>query len=236
MSLKEVVEGSETRAGRIFDTIITAAIFLSIGSFSLETLPELSAKVQSVLQWTEVGCVGLFTVEYLLRFIVAERKSSFVFSVYGLIDLVAIVPFYVSLGVDLRSIRLVRLLRLLRILKLARYTKAIDRLRRAVLIAREELLVFLGIAGIVIYLSAVGIYYFENAAQPEVFASVFHSLWWSVVTLTTVGYGDVYPITLGGRVFTVVVVMAGLGMVGVPTGLIASALASVRAAETTKTI
>ena len=126
--------------------------------------------------------------------------------------------------------------RLLRILKLARYTKAIDRLRLAVLIAREELLVFLGIAGVVIYLSAVGIYYFENAAQPEVFASVFHSLWWAVVTLTTVGYGDVYPITLGGRVFTVVVVMAGLGMVGVPTGLIASALASVRASETTKEI
>ena len=109
-------------------------------------------------------------------------------------------------------------------------------MRLTVLIAREELLVFLGIAGVVIYLSAVGIYYFENAAQPEVFASVFHSLRWAVVTLATVGYGDVYPITLGGRVITVVVVMAGLGMVGVPTWLIASALASVRASETTKEI
>jgi len=82
-----------------------------------------------------------------------------------------------------------------------------------------------------IYLSAVGIYYFENEAQREIFVSVFHSLWWSVVTLTTVGYGDVYPITLGGRIFTIVVLMAGLGMVVVPTGLIASALASVRAAD-----
>ena len=104
-------------------------------------------------------------MEYVLRVVVADRKITFIFSVHGLIDLAAILPFYVALGIDLRSIRAIRLLRFLRILKLARYTtKAIDRLCRAAGIAREELLVFLGGAGLLIYLSAVGIYYFENEA------------------------------------------------------------------------
>mgnify|MGYP003767444705 FL=1 len=100
----------------------------------------------------------------MLRVVVADRKITFIFSVHGLIDLAAILPFYIALGIDLRSIRAIRLLRFLRILKLVRYTKAIDRLRRAVGIAREELLVFLGGASLLIYLSAVGIYYFENEA------------------------------------------------------------------------
>ena len=82
-----------------------------------------------------------------------------------------------------------------------------------------------------IYPSAVGIYYFENEAQPEIFVSVFHSLWWSVVTLTTVGYGDVYPVTTGGKVFTFVVLIVGLGIVSVPAGLVASALSKAREME-----
>ena len=217
MRLKQVVEGTETRVGRFFDSVVTGVIFVAVVSFSFETLPDLQPETQTFLHWVEIVCVFLFTVAYVLRVVVADRKIAFLFSVHGLIDLAAILPFYIALGVDLRSIRAIRLLRFLRILKLARYTKAIDRLRQAVGIAREEILVFLGGAGVLIYLSAVGVYYFENEAQPEVFVSVFHSLWWSVVTLTTVGYGDVYPIMLGGRIFTVVVLMAGLGMVAVPS-------------------
>jgi len=82
-----------------------------------------------------------------------------------------------------------------------------------------------------LYFSAVGIYYFENEAQPDKFASVFHSLWWSVATLTTVGYGDVYPVTVGGKVFTFLVLLIGLGIVSVPAGLVASALSKARAME-----
>ena len=199
MRLKQVVEGTETRVGRFFDSVVTGVIFVAVVSFSFETLPDLQPETQTFLHWVEIVCVFLFTVEYVLRVVVADRKIAFLFSVHGLIDLAAILPFYIALGIDFRSIRVIRLLRFLRILKLARYTKAIDRLRQAVGIAREEILVFLGGAGVLIYLSAVGVYHFENEAQPEVFVSVFHSLWWSVVTLTTVGYGDVYPITLGGR-------------------------------------
>ena len=105
------------------------------------------------------------------------------------------------------------------------------RFHQAFLIAKEEIVLFLGVALMVIYFAAVGAYFFEHEAQPEAFASVFHSLWWAVVTLTTVGYGDVYPVTLGGRIFTFFVLIAGLGIVSVPAGLMASALAQARAME-----
>ena len=211
--------------------MVVLLILLSIATFSLETLPNLPPAIVSALDLAEIVLVALFTIEYGLRIALADDRWGFVRSVSGLIDLVAILPFYVSLGVDLRSVRVLRLLRLLRILKLARYSGAIVRFQRAVPLAREELLVFLGIAVMLIYLSAVGIYYFEREAQPEQFASVFHSLWWAVVTLTTVGYGDAFPVTLGGRMFTFAVLMAGLGIVAVPTGLLASALARVREEE-----
>ncbi len=175
----------------------------------------------------------IFTIEYLLRVVVAENKVRFIFSFFGLVDLAAILPFYISSGLDLRAIRVFRLLRLVRILKLFKYNLAIKRFHRALVITKEELILFGFVAIILLYLSAVGIYYCENAAQPELFKSVFHSMWWALTTLTTVGYGDMYPITVGGRVFTFFVLVIGLGTVAVPTGLIASALAKVREEEAT---
>lgn len=147
--------------------------------------------------------------------------------------MIAILPFYISSGFDLRSIRTFRLLRLIRILKLFKYSQAIARFHRALVIVKEELILFGFVAVIMLYLSAVGIYYFENSTQPERFKSVFHSLWWAVTTLTTVGYGDLFPITVGGKLFTFFVLIIGLGIVAVPTGLIASALSRARDEETT---
>lgn len=96
------------------------------------------------------------------------------------------------------------------------------------MIAREELILFFGVALLLLYLTAVGIYYFEHEAQPDDFRSVFHGLWWALVTLTTVGYGDVVPITLGGRFFTFILLMIGLGIFSTPAGLLASALTMAR--------
>ena len=109
-----------------------------------------------------------------------------------------------------------------------RYSKAIRRFHVAFRLAKEEFVLFAFVAVMILYLSAVGIYYFENEAQPEHFRSVFHSLWWAVATLTTVGYGDVYPVTVGGKIFTFFVLMVGLGIVAVPAGLVASALSKAR--------
>lgn len=222
--LKNIVELNDNPKSRYFAYFIQILIFVSIVSFSVETIPDLSSSTRSILRVIEVFCVVVFTVEYLLRIYVSDRKLRFIFSFYGLIDFLAILPFYLALGIDLRSLRALRFLRLFRLLKLMRYNRAINHFTRAIATAKEEIVLFLIVTLILIYISAVGIYYFENEAQPEHFASVFDSLWWSIITLTTVGYGDVYPVTVGGRVFTFIILMIGLGIVAIPTGIISSAL------------
>ncbi len=128
-----------------------------------------------------------------MRLYLARPRWKYVTSFYGIIDLLAIAPFYLMAAFNLQAVRAFRLLRLLRLFKLVRYTNAVHRFRRAFSIARDDLVLFGVIALIVLYLSAIGIYHFEHEAQPEKFSSVFDSLWWAVATLTTVGYGDIYP-------------------------------------------
>ena len=230
-SLKRIVEHNDARWGRVFDLAIQSLIIVSLVSFSIETLPNLTATAQHWLKIIEIATVLVFSLEYLLRVWAADQKFRYIFSFFGVIDLMAILPFYLSVGIDLRSIRALRFLRLFRAFKVVRYSKAIQRFHRAFLIAKEEIVLFLCVAVLVLYFAAVGIYYFENEAQPETFASVFHSLWWALATLTTVGYGDVYPVTVGGRVFTFFVLLVGLGIVSVPAGLVASALSKAREME-----
>lgn len=229
--LKQIVEHDDTPAGRAFDLAIQSLIVLSLITFSVETLPNLSSNAQWRLYAIEIATVVIFTVEYLLRVLLSDEKRKFVFSFFGLIDLMAILPFYIATGIDLRAIRAFRFLRLFRAFKIVRYSKAIRRFHRAFIIAREELVLFIIVTVMLMYFSAVGIYYFEHDAQPKQFASVFHSLWWSVATLTTVGYGDIYPVTVGGKIFTFGVLLIGLGIVSVPAGLVASALSKARAME-----
>ena len=230
-AVKRVVEKTDTISGKIFDFTVQGLVIVSLISFSLETLPDLSESHKSILSIIEIITVLLFSVEYLLRIVVARKKLSFVFSFFGLVDLIAILPFYLSLGIDLRSIRIVRLLRIFRMLKLARFGSAIKRFRMAFSIVKEELILFSSVTAMLLYVSAVGIYYFENEVQPQMYSSVFDGLWWAVVSLTSVGYGDIYPITVGGKLFACLVILIGLGIVAVPTGLFASALSQVRKLE-----
>jgi len=223
-SLKKLVDDEQSKWGSVFNLFIKILIVLSLISISVETLPRLDSRVVTFLELFEVITVLIFSIEYILRVIVADKKLKFIFSFYGIIDLVAILPFYIATGLDLRSVRIFRLLRVIRMMKFTRYNDAVNRLIGAFQTIKAELVVFFMITLCVLYVSALGIFYFENPAQPDKYVSVFHSLWWSVATLTTVGYGDVYPITIGGRVFTFLILMIGLGLISVPTGLIASAL------------
>lgn len=226
--LKATVESNETKAGQVFDLTIQFLILTSLLDFSIETLPNLSESSRNWLQVIEIVTVSVFTTEYLLRVYLANPRRGFVFSFFGIIDLLSILPFYLSSGVDLRSIRALRLLRLFRALKLVRYSAAMQRFHLALRIAREELVLYFFVTIMLIYFAAVGIYFCENEAQPEKFQSVFHSLWWAVASLTTVGYGDVYPVTVGGRIFTFVILLIGLGIVAVPAGVVASSLQAAR--------
>lgn len=222
-NIKSLFDNTKS-SGNSFELFIQLLIFISIITFSVETLPDLSSRTIEVLNIIEIVCVIIFTLEFIGRILYSKKGLKYILSFYGLIDLIAIVPFYISLGFDLRSIRILRLLRLFRILKLSKFNKGIDILRKSLASIRTELSIVMMFALVFIYLSSVGIYFFENEAQPENFKSIFHSIWWAIATLTTVGYGDVYPITLGGKIFSSIIILIGIGIIAIPTGLIASAI------------
>ena len=231
MSLRQIINESNTVAGKTFDYAVLALIVFSIITLTVDTLPDLPPIIDNALDISEIVITVLFTIEYFFRVATSPRKRDYIFSFYGIVDLIAILPFYIALGVDLRAVRAFRLFRIIRILKLTRYSRAMERFKKALSYAKEEVVIFLIATVIILYLAAVGMYYFEHDAQPEAFQSIFDSLWWAVATLTTVGYGDVYPVTVGGKIFTFLILMCGLGVVAVPAGLIAAALSKVRRDE-----
>ena len=226
-----ILEDNTTKKGRYFDYFIQTLILLSLASFAIVTLPDLSIALRKSLHIFETISIIIFSVEYILRVYVSKHPFRYIFSFYGIIDLLSILPFYLSKFLDLRFLRAFRIFRVFRALKLIRYNKALNRFRLGFLIVREEIILFFLVTLVLIFITSAGIYFFENEAQPEVFKSVFHSAWWSIVTLTTVGYGDVYPITLGGKIFTFFVLMIGVGLVTVPAGLVATALSKARENE-----
>lgn len=228
--LRKIIDGNTTKKGRIFDYIVEILIFISLVGFALETLPNNSVQTIFILRCIEVGSVVLFTIEYFLRIYVAKKPTHYIFSFYGIIDFLAIFPFYAGAS-SLLSLRAFRIFRIFRAFKLIRYNTALARFQQAWKIIKEEVILFLIVTGIFLFLASAGIYYFENPEQPEIFSSIFSSAWWAVVTLTTVGYGDVYPVTVGGKIFTFFILMIGVGIVTVPAGLVSSALTKAREME-----
>lgn len=229
--LRAVIEDTSTVKGKIFDYFIQALILLSLLAFTIETFPDNSKVTIELLNTFEFLCVIVFSIEYLLRVIVSKKPLKYIFSFYGIIDFLAIFPFYLKSIYDLRALRAFRIFRIFRALKLIRYNRALNRFNIASKIVKEELILFLILTSIFVFIASAGIYFFENEAQPENFSSVIHSGWWAIVTLTTVGYGDVYPITVGGKIFTTFIVLIGVGIVTIPAGLVASALSKAREIE-----
>ena len=229
--LRNLVEINDNPSSKIFDITIQLVIILSILSFSIETIPDLEQSTRDALNMFEVFSVAIFTIEYIIRIYTAQKRWSYIFSFYGIIDLLSILPFYLSFFLDLRSLKAFKLFRLFRLFKLTKYNKTLDRFQKAIVNSKEEFVLFLILTLIMFYLSSVGIYYFEHEAQPKIFSSIFDSMWWAVATLTTVGYGDVYPITVGGKIFTTFMLLIGLGIVGIPAGIVAAALTEVNKSQ-----
>ena len=225
------MEQRRTRKDRVERVVNTSSIWLIVVYLllmPLETLGGLPAAAYVALERFEIAATGLFIVEYFLRVWVADRKREYVLSFYGIVDFIAIFPALVLPMAGLQELRALRLLRLFRLTKALRYSQAARRFGRALADAKEEVVIFLSATAVLLYVASVGIYHFEHEAQPEAFASVFHAWWWAVATLMTIGYGDVYPITTGGRIFTAIIALLGLGTVATLTGIVASALSKVK--------
>ena len=211
-----------------FSLFIQLLILASAFVFAFESgrpTPDPYARYFKIL---DIGFLTLFTVEYLLRIWGAPKKRAFIFSFFGIVDLLAILPAMLFLLPHFRMLRILRFLRIFRILKVTRFILAVDRLTTALNDVKTELFALVILSLMFVYLAACGIHYFEKDTQPEAFGSIFSSMWWAIVTLTTIGYGDVYPVTVGGRVFAALVAFVGVGIIAIPAGLLASVLTEAR--------
>lgn len=219
---------------KVFDIFVLTLIVINVVLVISDTFQGIPDSIRSVFGYVEVFSVIVFTVEYLLRvwtatYIYPEKgplvaRIRYIFSFMAMVDLLAILPFYLPfiITVDLRVLRMLRLLRLMRILKLNRYTQALSVISGVLKKKASQLLSSVFVVLLLMVIASVLMYYIENPAQPEVFQDAFSGLWWAVATLTTVGYGDIYPITAIGKVLSAVIAMLGIGLVAVPTGIISA--------------
>jgi len=230
----DVLEGNDPRFGKPYVLFNNAVIVLAVVAYAASTMPELPQAMHHALLVAETVIIVTFAADYLLRLFCAPNALGYAFSFWGVIDLIAWAPALLLSGTDLSSARVLRLIQLARLLKLMRLAKAFDILLGALRDVRDQLIVFVIFTLIVLFLASVGIYQFEHPAQPELFKSVPHSMWWAVATLSTVGYGDIYPVTAGGRIFTGLVLLVGLAVIAVPTGLISAALVQKTREESNK--
>ena len=205
-------------------------VLLNAAAVVLESVPQLHAQYAFWFSSIEVISVYIFTVEYVLRIWSAVEsrrfrhpitgRLRFMVTPFALIDLLAILPFYLTLGgIDLRILRLIRLFR---VLKVTRYVKALKLIKQVVRRKRAELLVTVGMLAVMLVLVSSVMYTIESEAQPDKFGSIPDTMWWGVATLTTVGYGDVFPITPVGKVLSGLIAVLGLGLFALPTGILAA--------------
>ncbi|MBO4243466.1 MAG: ion transporter [Bacteroidales bacterium] len=218
---------------KYFNYFIMTLILVNVVSMILETVKSVYEPYHIYFHAFELLVIAVFTCEYIMRILTADlafpcgnRLKSilkYIFSFYGLIDLLAILPFYMPFTkLDLRIVRTLRLLRFLRLFKITRYNNSMELIKSVMSEKRSELGVTCFVILIVMIIASFLMFYAENAAQPDHFPNVLACIWWSIVTLTTVGYGDVFPVTGIGRFIGGVIAFLGIGLVALPTGIISA--------------
>lgn len=214
--------------------VLTAAIIVSVGLAILETESSIVQRFANPLDVAEIVFTVLFLAEYLIRIWIAPEDPRFAHPFWGrlrwmmtptaIIDLVALIPALVFFGVGpVYLLRLFRLARILRIAKLGRMSSAMRLMGEAIAERRFELLLSLSAAIVVLILSSTAMYLVEGVQNPEAFGSIPRAMWWSIITLTTIGYGDVYPVTLAGRAIAGLTALCGIGLIAAPTGILSAA-------------
>lgn len=212
-------------ARRYFEYVVRVFVFYSIGMYLLELEFEATNKrSEGIWLWNERFVALFFTLEYFTRWAISDNKRHFPFKLLSIIDLLAVAPFYVGFFVDDHTLDIIRTLRVLRMFKLVRYSPALMNVLDGIRRVKQELFVVGYIVCIVVVFSSVLILQFEKAAQPDKFDKPSDALWWSFVTMATVGYGDLAPVTLAGRIVAIFTMVIGIGIFGVFVSLIGSAL------------
>lgn len=222
--LHEIVYEADTQAGRRFDLILLILILLSVVLVMLESITEIHVKYKSELDIMEWIITGLFSAEYITRLIAIKKPLSYVFSFYGIIDLLSTIPKYISLimvGTDsLIALRALRLLRVFRILKITRFIGESNFLVKALYASRAKISVFLFAVFILCIIFGTLMYLIEGEING--FTSIPRSIYWAIVTMTTVGYGDIAPQTPLGQLLASLIMIMGYGIIAVPTGIVSS--------------
>lgn len=228
-------DNTNTSLSRGFNFLIISLITLSVLAIILESFENIRIQYQLLFNYFEKITVAIFTVEYLLRLVTADFKYPgktrlksivlFIFSTVAIIDLVAILPAFLPLffSFDLRFIRILRILRITRLFKLKRYSRSLLLIGEVFKEKRSDLVMTLFITFILLVIASTLMFYIEGNEQPDVFPNIIATFWWAIATLTTVGYGDVYPITEWGKLISGIIALLGIGLVALPTGILSSA-------------
>jgi voltage-gated potassium channel len=228
-------ELGNTHWDRALNAFIIILILLNVIVIMLETVPAIYDSHKEMFHWFDVISVAIFSVEYVLRVWSAPHEEKYSHPIYGrlkymvspaaIIDLLAIFPFYLHAvgGFDLRVLRMIRLFRFLRLFRLTAYMKATKLILNVFKTTANQLTLSLLLAVTLIIISSSLVYFSEHLAQPDVFTSIPATLWWSVVTLTTVGYGDMIPVTVLGKCFTSLILIAGIALFALPAGILTAA-------------
>lgn len=231
--LWEIVEVAEAgdRVSKIFDISILVLIFFNVIAVIIGSVKSFEQKYSTEMYYFELFSVIIFSTEYLIRLwacVESDRfkgsikgRFRFAFQFMSIVDLLAVLPFYLPFtGIDLRYFRMLRLFRILRIAKLGRYYSSLQLIKNVLFAKKEELVMTSAVMGLLLVFSSSVIFYIENPIQPQSFSSIPATMWWAVATLTTVGYGDMLPITPLGRFFASIISILGIGMFALPTGIL----------------
>ncbi len=225
------------KLSRAWDIFIVTLITLNVAAVIFETVPSIDTRLGAFFNTFEIVSVIIFTIEYIFRLWSANSDEKYKGRIWGrlkyatsflaIIDLIAILPFYLPmfLPFDFRIIRILRLVRIFRVFKIGRYSKSVAIIGRVFYERKEQLVIAAGAVLFLLIIASSLMYYVENPAQPESFSSIPASMWWGVATLTTVGYGDVYPITPLGKILGAIIAILGVGLFALPAGILAGGFA-----------
>ena len=234
--LYEIIFEADTPAGKLFDVVLLIVILISVALVMIESVPTIRIEHRSLLKTMEWIITGIFTIEYFLRIIIIRKPLRYIFSLYGIIDFLSVIPTYVGLFIvgshSLVVIRILRMLRVFRILKITRYTQAGRSLARALWASREKIGVFIFFVAVLVVVIGTVMYIIEG--EEHGFTSIPRGIYWAIVTLTTVGYGDISPQTPLGQFVASIVMIMGYAIIAVPTGIVTAEIIKPSTKENTQ--